>query len=200
MRFLPRRQRHDPMDSDLDPDGRLTAWAQQNPQAFAALYDRYYPAVYDYCLVHLGDPHAAEDAASQTFLKALAALPGYQETGRFRAWLFVIAHNVVLDVITRRRPEAPLEAAGAITDPGPSPEQRAMAALEWSVLEQAMARLSPDDRGVLELRRAGLTGREIAAALGIGHAAAKKRQLRALERLQAELVVTRENSEVRYGA
>jgi RNA polymerase sigma-70 factor (ECF subfamily) len=200
MRFLPRRQHHDHVDPPGDPDGRLVAWAQQNPQAFAALYDRYFPAVYGYCLSQLGDPHAAEDAASQTFLKALAALPGYRETGRFRSWLFAIAHNVVLDAITRRRPETSLEAAGSMTDPDPSPEEQAIAALEWSVLEQAIARLSPDDRSVLELRRAGLTGHEIAAALGIGHEAAKKRQLRALDRVRAELTVTVDNSEVRYGA
>jgi RNA polymerase sigma-70 factor (ECF subfamily) len=187
MGFLRRRQPEHPPEAAADVDARLVAWARQDPQAFTALYDRYFPAVYGYCLSQLGDPGAAEDAASQTFLKALAALPRYREAGRFRPWLFAIAHNAVLDAIGRRRPDAPLEEAAGVLDPAASPEERAIAALDAAWLDGAIARLPGDDRRVLELRRAGLSGREIADVLGIGHEAAKKRQLRALDRLRADL-------------
>src|SRR3712207_7532154 len=33
-----------------DADAHLVAWARQDPQAFTALYDRYFPGVYGYCL------------------------------------------------------------------------------------------------------------------------------------------------------
>src|SRR4051794_28492383 len=75
---------------------------------FGAIYERDFPAVYGYCLSQLGDAEAAEDAAAQTFFKALAALPGYRDTGRFRSWLFAIAHNVILDAQRGRPPDAPL--------------------------------------------------------------------------------------------
>src|SRR5215216_3517277 len=99
MRLLRHRQSIQQTDRAIDPDGLLVEWARQDPQAFTALYDRYFNAVYGYCLSQLGDPDAAEDASSQTFLKALAALPRYSESGQFRPWLFAIAHNAVLDAI-----------------------------------------------------------------------------------------------------
>src|SRR3954469_3935933 len=114
---------------DADPDALLVAWAQRNPQAFTALYDRYFPAVYGYCLGQLGTPEAAEDAASQTFLEAIAALPGYRETSRFRHWLVVIAHNAVIDARRGQHRDDPLEAAAAIIDPAATPEDQAIAAI-----------------------------------------------------------------------
>jgi RNA polymerase sigma-70 factor (ECF subfamily) len=183
-----------------DADAHLVAWAKQNPQAFTALYDRYFPAVYGYCLSQLTAPDAAEDATSQTFLKALAALPHYRESGRFRPWLFVIAHNVVLDALTNRRAHESLEAVSELLDPTPSPEERAIAAVDADWLAAALARLPVEDLRVLELRRAGLSGREIAEVLGISHEAAKKRQLRAIDRLRDDLVATTRPAEHRRGA
>ncbi len=183
-----------------DPDALLVAWAQQSPRAFTALYDRYFDAVYGYCLSQLRDAQAAEDAASQTFLKALAALPNYRETGRFRSWLFAIAHNVVLDVLRTRASHAPLETASDIHDPAESPEERAIAALDAAWLDAAIARLPASDRQVLELRRAGLRGAEIAAVLGISYEAAKKRQSRAIDLIRSEASVERTKPEVRRGA
>lgn len=183
-----------------DPDALLVAWAQENPRAFTALYDRYFAAVHGYCLSQLGDAQAAEDAASQTFLKALAALPGYRETGRFRSWLFVIAHNTVSDALRSQSSDASLEAASDIHDPAASPEERAIAALDGAWLDAAIARLPATDRQVLELRRAGLRGAEIAAVLGISHEAAKKRQLRAIDQIRSEAGVSPGKPEVRRGA
>src|SRR5688500_12213073 len=199
MGILNRRQREQPPRS-TDPDALLVAWSRQNPQAFTALYDRYFPAVYGYCLSQLGDQAGAEDATSQIFLRALAALPGYRESGRFRQWLFVIAHNVILDAIGRRRAEAPLDAAVSVLDPQASPEDQAIAAIDQAWLDRAISRLSADSRHVLELRRTGLSGREIATVLGISHEAAKKRQLRAIDQIRAELTATSGTFEVLRGA
>lgn len=199
MRFLRRRQPDDLPSSIGDPDARLVAWAQQDPQAFTALYDRYFSGVFGYCLHHLGDAALAEDATSQTFLKALAALPRYRETGRFRPWLFTIAHNAVLDTV-HRRPELTLDAAIGVLDPTASPEEQAIVTLDAAWLDAAIAQLPPDDREVLELRRAGLSGQEIAVVLGIGHEAAKKRQLRAMARLRADYTATIDSQEACRGA
>jgi DNA-directed RNA polymerase specialized sigma24 family protein len=54
-----------------------------------------------------------------------------------------------------------------------------------------------EEQRVLELRRAGLRGGEIAQVLGISHEAAKKRQLRAMNHIRAALAVP---DEVRRGA
>jgi RNA polymerase sigma-70 factor (ECF subfamily) len=188
MRFLRHRQSNLLTEPGSDPDGMLVEWTRQDPQAFTALYDHYFNAVYGYCLSQLGDPETAEDASSQTFLKALAALPHYNETGRFRPWLFAIAHNAVLDAIRGRRSDDPLEAATGAIDPAATPEEQALVALDQVWLDEVIALLPVDDQRVLELRRAGLTGPEIAQVLGISHEAAKKRQLRAMNRIRVEIV------------
>lgn len=184
----------------VDADDHLVDRARHDPVAFAALYDRYFPAVYGYCLAELRDPEAAADATAHAFLKAMAALGGYREGGRFRAWLFTIAHNVVIDALPRRRPDEPLEAAATVPDPAPSPEEAALATLDLERLEAAIGRLPVADQRVLELRRAGLSGREIAATLGIAHEAAKMRQRRAVDRLKHDLLAAPAGSEVRREA
>ena len=186
--------------SAADADGRLVALAQENPAAFGQLYDRYFPAVYGYCLSELRDPEIAADAAGQTFLKAMAALPGYHEAGRFRSWLFTIAHNAIMDAHPTRRPDEQLDTVVHLADPAPSPEDAAIASFDLERLDDAIARLPDADRRVIELRRAGLNGKEIAAVLGVSHEAAKKRQLRAMDRLRQDLRGETSGSEVRRGA
>src|SRR5262245_30088354 len=94
------------------PDGELVALALDDRAAFASLYERYMGKVYMFCLDRLQEPAAAEDATSQVFLNALAALPRYRERGGgFRPWLFRIAHNVVVDAVRARRPLTDLAAA-----------------------------------------------------------------------------------------
>jgi len=199
MRFRRRQTSDHPVDG-ADPDALLVTWARHNPQAFTALYDRYFPVVHGYCLSQLGDADAADDATSQTFLKALVALPTYKETGRFRAWLFVIAHNAVQDAFRARRVQEPLEAAVNVFDCEITPEERAIAAFDRAWLDGVIARLPAADRQVLELRRAGLSGQEIAAVLGISHEAAKKRQLRAMDHVRAEISTAADRQEVLRGA
>ena len=64
----------------------------------------------------------------------------------------------------------------------------------------SVSRALDDQRTAVELRLAGLTGPEVAAAMGRSHDAVKKLHLRALERLRAELVAGTRREEVRRGA
>jgi RNA polymerase sigma factor (sigma-70 family) len=171
-------------------DAYLVALAQADPWAFAHLYDRYIDPIHRYCHRRLGSVAAAEDATSATFEKAFAALPRFDpEGGGFRAWLFTIAHNVVMNHLrqTARRGDRSLDAAADVEDAERSPEATAIANDEASALNAALLRLTDEQRHVLELRLAGLTGPEIAAALGISHAAVRTAQHRALLRLRAVL-------------
>ncbi|MDP9364185.1 MAG: sigma-70 family RNA polymerase sigma factor [Chloroflexota bacterium] len=181
-------------------DAALVARARDDPAAFAPLYERYLDPVYRYCYRRLGGREAAEDATAQVFAKALAALPAYRD-GSFRAWLFAIAHNAVADNHRRRahRPEAPLEAVGDPPDRAPTPEEVAVENDERRSVRALLAVLPVDQRRVLELRLAGLSGAEIATALGRSVAAVKMLQLRAMTRLRADLVVGRTEEETTDG-
>jgi len=170
----------------LDGDARVVALAKSDPRAFAPLYARYVDPVYRYCYRRLGNPEAAADATSHVFAKALAALPGYREDApSFRSWLFAIAHNVIADELRARRPVAPIDEAVHIAATGPSPEDEVLTGEAGRTVHTLLAQLPPDQRQILELRLAGLTGPEIAAALGRSLGAVKIAQVRAFARLRA---------------
>jgi RNA polymerase sigma-70 factor (ECF subfamily) len=168
------------------PGAPVAPIPRSDRHVFAALYDEYFGLIYRYCYTRLGSPERAEDAAHQVFVRALEAFDRYQETGRSREWLFAIAHNVVANEATRRS-AGPLQDAGDIPDQSASPETQALAAVDQQQLREAVARLPEDQKRAIELRIAGLTGREIAAELGCSPAAVKMIHLRAIDRLRAEL-------------
>ncbi len=166
-------------------------------QAFAALYRDYFTPIYRYCYARLGSQERAEDAAHQVFVRALEAFDRYQETGRARERLFTIAHHVVANEGTRRV-ASPLPNEHDLTDPAALPETLALAAFDRRALRAAIERLPEDQRRAIELRIAGLTGREMAAEMGRSVDAVKMLQHRAIDRLRADLDEHRQGG--RYGA
>ena len=174
-------------------EATVVALARQNPRAFAPLYERYLDGIFRYCYRRLGSREAAEDATSQVFARALAGLASYQD-GSFAAWLYTIAHNVVVDAHRRRRPEDRLVDLPEPIDVEPTPEEAALAADEGRTVRAMLQTLPVDQRRVLELRLAELTGVEIAAVLGRSVAAVKMLQLRAMTRLRADLGVAKETT------
>ncbi|HEU0113062.1 MAG TPA: sigma-70 family RNA polymerase sigma factor [Thermomicrobiales bacterium] len=170
-----------------EADERLVERAQRGErEAFAALYDRYLPRVYGYCLRLLGSREAAEDANADVFMRALIGLPGFR-AGSFRSWLFSIAHNVIIDHRRRRRRGEPLLAAIEAADPGPSPEAAAIASAERAALHAALPLLYIEQQHVVALRLAGLSAVEIGEALGKPRGAIDALQHRAVVRLRALL-------------
>jgi RNA polymerase sigma-70 factor (ECF subfamily) len=187
-RTLQRKTDHRESHDDLaTPDEMLALWAAEEPSAFAPLYSRYVDSIYRYCLRGLGAREAAEDATSAIFMKALAALPGYRPMGgTFRSWLFAIAHNVLVDEHRKRRP--PDDVFGDrldLPDSAPNPESAVLFAEAGQTVRALLARLTPDQASVVELRLAGLSGQEVAQALGRSPNTVKVAQYRAYARLRA---------------
>lgn len=169
-------------DAGIAEEKLLVQRARSDPAAFGPLYERYVDQIYRYCFQALGDRESAEDATSQTFIKALAALPKYRDNS-LRGWLFTIARNVVTD-IRRRRPTVAIDDATALLDTDASPEEQAVARDARRQLQGALAQLTRDQRDVVELRLVGLKGVEIAVALGKPASAVKSLQFRAYARLR----------------
>jgi len=146
----------------LDRDRALVEAAQADPARFEALYRKYLAQVYSYAFYELRDHHDAEDVTERTFLAALANLGRFEERARpadgegastFRVWLFQIARNAVAQRrrTLRRRPEAPLEAAGSVVgsvDIERDAARKDEVAAAWS----AVGRLPDDRRRALILR------------------------------------------------
>jgi RNA polymerase sigma-70 factor (ECF subfamily) len=174
--------------SDL-PDAVLVAHAQYDRHAFEPLYHRYFDAVFRFCFYRLGDWQDAEDATGDVFAKVIANLDRFREDGRedsFRCWLFTIARNVVAN---RRRdrarhPTQSLEAAESLFDDALTPEEASLVADDHQTLRSLLARLTPDQRDLLELRLVGLNDKEIARVLDRSHDAIRKEQSRTIRTLR----------------
>ena len=79
--------------------------AKRDPEAFGALYDRYFSQIYRFVFSRLRDQTSAEDVTSEVFMKALRSIPRYQDTGRpFTAWLYQISVNTINDRYRASRP------------------------------------------------------------------------------------------------
>jgi len=80
-------------------DTQLIEYVHKDAKAFDALYRRYLPRLYRYCLQRVNNTQQAEDISAQVFFEVLNGLMNgnYKEGGCFAAWLFTIARRRVVD-------------------------------------------------------------------------------------------------------
>lgn len=66
---------------------------------FSFLYEKYIDEIYKFVYLKTYDKELTEDLTSQTFLKALDKIHTFKVTpdANFRAWLYRIAYNLVVD-------------------------------------------------------------------------------------------------------
>jgi RNA polymerase sigma-70 factor (ECF subfamily) len=81
---------------DLIEEKELVRQAQKAPDAFAKLYDQYYPKIFGYVLRRTANLEAAQDITSETFFNALRKLWQFQwRSISFSSWLYKIASNEI---------------------------------------------------------------------------------------------------------
>lgn len=71
-------------------------------EAFARLYDRYVLAIYRFVFLKLPSKELAEDVTSETFLKAWRFIQQNKEISNFRALLYQIARNSIVDFYRKK--------------------------------------------------------------------------------------------------
>jgi RNA polymerase sigma-70 factor, ECF subfamily len=161
----------------LDLEPQLIQRAKDGDRdAFGQIYRLHHAGITRMARFRLGADH--EDAVSDVFVRAWAALPRYRETGApFAAWLYGIARHVVADEIARRIRTRPVTET-----PDPGVPFRADDRL---VLVEALDRLPDEQRQVIELKfLVGMRNPEVAAALDITAGAVNAKQWRALAALR----------------
>ena len=167
-------------------------WVRQaqagDRQAFAALVDCYWQRIYRWLFGLTGSTHSAEDLTQDTFLKAWAGLPSFQGTLGFRAWLFRIAGNSLID--SRRGPRGvrPEQLPDSLTAREPGPVAAVLSREGQTVVQEACARLPAKLRSAFLLRtQEGLSFEEIGRILGVTEETIRWRVFKARHLLLNEL-------------
>ncbi|MEY2464514.1 MAG: polymerase sigma-70 factor, subfamily [Acidimicrobiaceae bacterium] len=153
--------------ADIDRDRLLVLRYQQGDEgAFDELYRRYYPRLHLYCMRRVRDRHIAEELAQEAFVRALRAMPQFAGERRFYPWMTVIAGRLCID---HHRRTSRVEPSADIDLGSVEPDHDAVfAAVDHHHLGQAMARVAPRHREVLDLReQQGWTYQEIAEHLDV---------------------------------
>ena len=175
-------------------DAALLLAARTDPAAFRELYERHAEALHGFHLRRTGDADAAYDLTAETFAQAWLSRARFRDEagGSAAPWLYVIARNVLLMSVRRRRLErSACERLGVLTGAGNTavPDER------WlDGLDEALAELPEGQRQAVALRFAGdLEYDAVADALGTTPQAARVRVHRALSSLRQRLAKTPES-------
>jgi len=175
-------------DPTRDDERDLVEQAKRDPRQFGALYDRHFQQIYRFVYSRMREQTAAEDVTSEVFMKALKAIPRYQDTGRpFAAWLYQIAVNAIADRYRMQRPSQPLEDFHDLSVAGPALEDLAAHRDEvrriWSLVET----LPHQQRTALVLKfQEDMKIEDIAVAMGKTPGAVKLLIHRGVSRLRDE--------------
>ncbi len=152
-------------------------------EEFASVVEAFWPALSAYvgaCGLARAD---ADDLVERAFVKAWRGLPQLRELGRFRAWLYMIARNLVRDHQRRLQRERKTMLEYAYIAPksvqAPSQDDR------LGLLNHLVPRLKDVERQILSLRFAeDKNCKQIAEILAMKHATVRSTLHRALKALR----------------
>ncbi len=168
------------MQADVSLLQRVRA---NDPEALSELYDQFAPRLYTYIYRRVGEQRLAEDLTSEVFVKALSALrKGQFASASAQAWLYRLAHNLVIDHYRRDKGNLPLDESLPAPDSVPEAARRR----HWQgQLREALPHLTEEQQHVIVLRFGeGQSAGEVARALGKTEESIRALQHRALAALR----------------
>ncbi len=142
----------------------------------------YGDTVFRICFLCLKDYQLAEDAAQETFLRALISYETFEHQSSVKTWLVRIAVNCCRNIIRTRWFRL---VCSGIEEGREGSENSIEEWIERISISDAIRELAGNDREIILLfYYQGLSLKEIAAALGISENAANQRLYRARKRLK----------------
>jgi RNA polymerase sigma-70 factor (ECF subfamily) len=175
----------------LDEERALLRGARSlDKTALSAIFDTFYPFLYRCIYHHVCHQATAEDLTAEVFTRMREQLAdGRGPKRHLKAWLYRVAHNLVVDESRRRlhRDHEPVDERRI------SAEQDIEAHAQTAVLRQqaraALEELTPKQRAVLILTfLEGYANKEVAHILEISVGAVKSLQHRGLAAMRRHLV------------
>ena len=168
----------------------IKAAQRGDKEAAAALYRAHVGHIYRYVVRRVNDSMIAEDITADVFVRALEALPQYQQRGLpFLGWLYHIASGKVIDYyrwMDRRKHHTGLNES--LPSNAEAPESAAAHQLGIEQALKAMQILTEEQQRVLTLRfLEGRSIRETAHLMNKNENTVKALQFRALKTLSERL-------------
>jgi RNA polymerase sigma factor (sigma-70 family) len=168
----------------------LTSAKSGFPSAFEVLFNRLARPLAAYFRAQgAADPAGSTNDVLLRVFKGIGRFEG--DEGRFRAWVFTIARNILVDERRRARRRVATTTIEPFDDqaaPHPDSEQGALARLGTREAVEVILGLVPDQREVLLLRIVGdLTVEQVAAVVGKRPGAVKALQRRGLATLRRRM-------------
>ncbi len=131
----------------------------------------------------LGNKDDADDIAQDALVKAYISSSGYHEQGKFRSWLFKIAHNTYLNHKASQKRYDDLDKAASVVGGIESDSS-----FKYQELYVAMSSLSPKERSAITMfYMNGYSIKEIAGIVDASEDAVKKQLSRGRDKLKEVL-------------
>jgi RNA polymerase sigma-70 factor (ECF subfamily) len=162
----------------------MKAYADGDMSAFEHLYNRHRGPLYRYILRQVGDAATANDLFQGSWEKIIKARGRYKDSAPFKAWMYRIAHNHVMDHFRREQPAADTQAED-MADNQVEPVERISAENRQQHLVTAIEKLPPEQKDTLLLKlESGLDLQTIADVTGVNRETAKSRLRYAVKKLR----------------
>lgn len=181
------------MSLQVDQEAGLITQAESGSKpAFAALYELYLAEIYRYVYYRVMDHMEAEDLTEKVFIKAWESLtrprPNRQPLQNFRAWLYRIARNTVIDHQRTARHAVSIEDIDRLQVNHPGLQEQVEQDERAQQLAQALSQLDETSREVLLLRFVNqLSHADAASVMGISENHMRVLQYRALKKMKVLL-------------
>lgn len=155
-----------------------------NKEKFGLLVEKYQDSLYTFIFYSVKDEGTAKDILQETFLKALKEINNYKEEGKFKAWLWTIARNKVMDFYRKNSKIVPLEEETLKQQDETS--KNALGQIELKHIQNLIEELPSEQKEVI-LMRQYLSFKEIAAVLDCPLGTVLARLNRAIKKIQKSL-------------
>jgi len=140
-------------NTDISIDDLVSRAQGGQVDAFAILYEEYLDRLYRYVYIRLGTVEQAEDITQEVFARAFERISSYHYRGKpFIAWLFRIAHNLIVDYYRRADRLRVIPVPEPVIVSGEDPVSIAENNLDALKLREATTQLPPAQKNAVTLR------------------------------------------------
>ena len=170
-----------------------------NHRSFEQLVDRHESSLLGFFFRNTRDIQLSEDLTQETLLRVFNQAWDYLPRGRFRAWLFRVARNLLIDSVRRRshdllvrsikaRPDQERDLLAALPGDWLCPDEQAGQQELATTVDELLSQLPEEQRLTFTLHHfSGLTLSEVADVMETSLPTSKSRLRLAREKLQDKL-------------